>query len=167
MRKVTAAQRQHLVALMELMRQHASQLDYPPGDVRGPRDAWTFGLSEAAMRDVLARGGRLCFDCSQFAQQLFRWAGLQDPCGLGYRYAGDTGAMLRTLPTYEGAGNGWPGSLAVYGPGRGEHVSVFYARSADPLLCSHGRSGLDFVHLSAQRTWHTPPVRLLSILQLG
>lgn len=167
MPKVTPAQRRHIAELLDLFAQHASQLDYPLHDVRGSADAATWRLSEAAMRRRLAAGGRLQFDCSQFATQVLRWAGLKDPNGLDYDHAGYTGTMLSHLPRYTNPARGYVGSLVVYGPGTGDHVSMIGSPGPDPLLVSHGRPGLDLVRLSEQRRHHRAPVTLLSIATLG
>ncbi len=148
------------------MKKHAGQLDYPPHDVRGPLDAATFRMTEQTMTHVLTSGGRLMMDCSEFATELCRWAGLADPNGLGYRYAGYTGTMLAHLPHYSDPGNANVGALCVFGPGSGEHVSVVYTPGADPVLASHGRNGFDFWRLSVERTWHAAPVTFLSIAAL-
>jgi hypothetical protein len=165
--RIRPAQRAELVELVRFLRSHRAQLDYPPGDVRGTADAATWRLDLAGARARLAAGGRLQFDCSQCVQQLFRWLDLGDPCGLDFRYAGDTGAMLRHLPHYTNARGAGRGALVVYGPGRGEHVSIVIEPGVDPLLGSHGRNGFDLWRLSEQRTWHTPPVTFCSIADLG
>lgn len=166
-RRVTPAQRKHIAELIRLLYVHRAQLDYPIHDVRGPADRATFRLGEQEMRRQLAGGGRLMFDCSQMVTQVLRWAGLRDPNGLGYEYAGYTGTMLHTLRHYSKPGAAGIGALVVYGPGTGEHVSIVLEPGADPLLGSHGRPGFDLVKLSAQRTWHHLPVTFLSIAELG
>lgn len=167
MATVSAAQRDKVAELIWYLYRHREQLDYPPGDERTELDRETWELSERQMRKRLDGGGRLQFDCSQEAQQVFRWAGLKDPCGLEYAYAGDTGAMLRTLPHYFDPREAYVAALVVFGPGRGEHVSTVIGRGRDPLLASHGRPGFDLWHLSQQRTWHHPPVTFCSIAHLG
>jgi hypothetical protein len=142
-------------------------MDYPPGDVRTDLDAATWRLSREGMRHTLVSGHRLQADCSQIAQQAFRWCDLQDPCGLGFRYAGDTGAMLHHLPHYSSPRGAGRGALVVFGPGRGEHVSIVIEPGPDPLLWSHGRPGVDLWRLSQQRSWHRPPVTFCAVLELG
>jgi hypothetical protein len=164
---LTIEQRGDLMAVLELLRRYAGQLDYPPGDVRGPLDRGTWGLNLEQLRHELALGRHVQFDCSQMVQQVFRWADLKDPCGLGFRYAGDTGAMLAHLPHYTDPRGAGRGALVIYGPGRGDHVSVVIEPGRDPLLASHGRKGFDVWHLSQQRSWHRPPVTLLNVSNLG
>lgn len=162
----TKAQREHLARLMRYLAAHRSQLDYPTGDIRGAADALTWHLTEDEAIAKLAAGGRLQFDCSQAVTQLCRWAGLSDPNGLDYRYPGYTGTLLAHLPHYSRPRSAMVGALPVFGPGTGEHVSMVLEPGADPGLWSHGRSGVDLPRLSQQRTWHRPPVTLLSIAHL-
>lgn len=152
---------------MRFLARNSLALDYPAGDVRGSADAATFALNEAAMRQRIAAGRHLMFDCSQAVTQLCRWAGLKDPNGLAYGHAGYTGTMLASLPHYSNPSSANIGALVVYGPGTGDHVSMVLEPGADPLLWSHGHTGLDVVRLSRQRTWHRAPVTFLSIAELG
>lgn len=164
---LTLADRAELVGLARYLYDHRRLLDYPPGDIRGAADALTWHLSRAELEARLAAGGRICFDCSQAVQQLYRWCGLGDPCGLGFRYAGDTGAMLAHLPHYSDPARAGRGALPIYGPGRGEHVSLVLEPGLDPLLWSHGRGGVDLWRLSVQRSFHTPPVTFCNVSGLG
>jgi hypothetical protein len=165
--RLTPGDRARVLDLAHYLYGHRSLIDYPPGDVRGTADALTWRLSRAELEARLAAGKRICFDCSQAAQQLFRWCDLGDPCGLGFRYAGDTGAMLRALPHYSNPRGAGRAALVVYGPGRGEHVSVVIEPGVDPFLWSHGRPGIDLWRLSVQRTFHTPPVTFCNVSGLG
>jgi hypothetical protein len=165
----TAAQRHHLRTLMDELHAHRAQLDYPPHDVRGTADRRTFALTETQAMHVLGAGGRLSMDCSEFATELLHWVGCADPNGLHYRYAGYTGTMLAHLPHYSNPKAAGIGALVVYGPGTGEHVAMVHTpdpKRGNPLLCSHGRPGLDFVYLRDESSWHKPPVTFLSIAHL-
>jgi hypothetical protein len=163
----TAAQRSHLHALMDLLLRHEPQVHYPPHDVRGPADARTFHLSEQELEHVLASGGGVTMDCSEAVTELCRWAGLRDPNGLGYRYAGYTGTLLAHLPHYADPRAAYVGAIVVFGPGSGQHAAMVYERGADPLLWSHGcEGGPLLVRLSEERRLHSPPVTFLSIAQL-
>jgi hypothetical protein len=101
----TAAQRIHLHALMELLMAHEPRVHYPPHDVRTAADLATFKLTEQQLDRLLATGGSIQADCSEMVTELCRWAGLADPNGLNYRYAGYTGTMLATLPHYDNPGS--------------------------------------------------------------
>src|SRR5437868_14540651 len=111
---------------MTRLARYAPQVHYPPHDIRGPADARTFALSEQDLEHVLSAGGGVTMDCSEAVTELCRWAGLRDPNGLGYRYAGYTGTLLAHLPHYSDPAAAYPGALVVYGPGTGEHVSMVY-----------------------------------------
>lgn len=163
----TRAERTHLHELMSLLLAHEPQIRYPRGDIRGALDAATFRLTEEQMRARLATGKELMMDCSQAVTQLCHWAGLDDPNGLDYRYAGYTGTLLERLPHYKNPAGAMVGALVVYGPGTGDHVSMVYERGDDPLLWSHGfDGGPQLVRLSHQRSYHRAPVTLLSIAKL-
>lgn len=162
----THAQREHGRAILDLLWRHRGQVDYPPHDVRGPRDAATFRMSEAQLDHTLATGGRITADCSEIATEVLRWIGCRDPNGLAYRYAGYTGTMLAHLPHYSNPADAGELALVVFGPGAGEHVSMVLEPGHDPLLQSHGRPGIDRWRLSDERRWHRPPVTFLSIAHL-
>jgi hypothetical protein len=166
----TKAQRMHMHDLMAFLLEHEPQVHYPTHDVRGAADAYTWKLSESQMRDNLRRTtGRIQFDCSQAATQVCRWAGLDDPNGLGYAYAGYTGTMLHHLKHYTDPHGAGIGALFVYGPGTGDHVSVLYGDpyTANPLLWSHGFDGGPvLIRLADQRRQHRPPVTILNISRL-
>lgn len=165
---MNAQQRKHLHDLMDLMLQHEPQVNYPLHDIRGAKDAATFQMNEEQMKAALAAGKHLMMDCSQGVTCLFKWAGLEDPNGLDYRYAGFTGTLLEHLPHYADPSAARVGALVVYGPGTGEHVSMVYKAGGDPLLWSHGSDGGPIlVRLSAQSQWHHRPVTLLNVSGIG
>jgi len=156
-----------MFALMKLLRSYAPQVHYPPHDVRTAFDARTFNLSEQQLEHLLRGGGGVQMDCSEAVTEVCRWAGLRDPNGLGYRYAGYTGTLLKHLPHYSDPAAAFVGALVVFGPYPGEHVSMVYERGTDPVLWSHGREqGPDLYRLSVERGWHSPPVTFLSIAHL-
>lgn len=167
MPKLTTSDRASLVELAGFLYDHRALIDYPPGDIRNQRDLATWRLTRPAMEARLRNGGRIQFDCSQCVQQIFRWCELADPCGLNYAYAGDTGAMLAHLPHYSRSSGAGRGALAIFGPGRGEHVSLVLEPGRDPLMGSHGRPGYDHVRLSAEAAFHSPPVTFLNVSGLG
>lgn len=165
---MTAKDRAKLKELALLLIAHEKQVHYPRGDVRGPLDAATFKLSEAQMRSTLAHGGSLMMDCSQGVTCLYKWAGLQDPNGLGYRYAGYTGTLLEHLPHYSDPSKARVGALVVYGPGTGDHVSMVVEWGKNPLLWSHGfEGGPQLVRLATQRSYHRAPVTFLRVAGVG
>ena len=152
---------------MTYLLHHEAQVHYPRHDIRGSADAATWRLTETGMKRKLNAGGSVMFDCSQSTQQLCRWAGLSDPCGHDYQWAGFTGDMLRYLRHYSDPSDAYVGGLVVFGPGTGEHVSMVYEPGSDPLLWSHGfEGGPELIRLSKQRARHHPPVTLCSIAKL-
>lgn len=164
----TAAQRQHMAALMDLLLAHASQYDYPPQDHRGPLDAATFRMTEQTLEHVLRSGGRLMADCSEDVTEICRMAGLADPNGLGYRYAGYTGTILH-LPHYTDAKLAAIGALVVFGGGTGHHVAMVRKpdpKNGNPLLHSHGRPGVDRITLRDEMKRQPPGVTFCSIAHL-
>lgn len=164
----TPAQRQHLLHLMDYLYNHRGQLDYPPGDVRGTRDAASWNLTEQMADHLIAGGGRMCMDCSQCCAWLLKCVGCWHWSSPGY-----TGSHLETLPVYEDARGAMVGALVVFGPGTGHHEAMVHTpdpHGGNPLLASHGRPGYDLVKLRDLQAEQTagghPGVRLLSIAHL-
>lgn len=164
----TPTQRRHLLALMDYMHAHRSQLDYPYGDVRTWRDNQSWAMNEQTLDHVLAGGGRWQGDCSEYCPFLLKLAGCWH-----WSQAGATSSHLSMLPVYTNARSAMVGALVVFGPGGGHHeamVKVPDPRNGNPLLSSHGRGGLDEVRLKdmaqAQAYAGHPGVRLLSIAHL-
>jgi hypothetical protein len=167
----STADRHKLRGIAELLIAHREQLDYPLRDVRGPADAATWRLTLAEAEAKLKAGGRLCFDCSQSVTQMFRWAELPDPNGLGYRTPGFTGTLLHHLTHhYTDARKARIGALVVFGPGAGEHVADVLdpdPEHGDPILFSHGAAHLAGpIRFSVERTYHHAPATFLSIARL-
>lgn len=92
----------------------------------------------------------LTTDCSGFVTACYKWAGLPDPNGLGYREVGYTGTLLQHAPhVFTDKAKAKVGDLIVYGPGTGEHVAVIVGPGADPLTVSHGdEAGPELVRVS-------------------
>lgn len=163
----TMAQRAQMHELMKFLLAHEPQVRYPLHDIRGAKDAATFRLSEAGMRRKLQNRGEIQFDCSQAVTQICMWAGLNDPNGLDYRYAGYTGTLLHHLRHYTDPRGAGIGAIVVYGPATGEHASMVYEPGEDPLLWSHGFDGGPvLIRLSRQRRMHRPPVTFCNIRSL-
>lgn len=161
-------QRNKLRDLAAYLLAHEPQVHYPWHDVRGPADAATFRLTETQMRKRLATGNSLMMDCSQGVTCLYKWAGLEDPNGLNYRWAGYTGTLLDHLPHYTNPSDARVGALVVYGPGTGDHVSMVYESGRDPNLWSHGFDGGPvLIRLSKQRPLHRSPVTFLRVAGIG
>lgn len=149
---------------MDEMYAHRGQLDYPPGDQRTNRDSVSWHLTEQQAMHILTAGGRLQMDCSEMGSWFLKAVGCWHLSQPGY-----TGSHLDLLPHYTNAKAAGIGALVVFGPGTGEHEAVVHTPDpvhGNPLLASHGRPGLDFVHLADERTWHKPPVTFLSIAHL-
>jgi hypothetical protein len=164
----TAAQRNHLHALMVYMHAHRLQLDYPPGDQRTNRDTQSWAMSEQTLDHVLQGGGRWQGDCSEYGSYLLDLAGCWKWSIPGY-----TGSHLLTLPVYHDARGAMVGALVVFGGGTGHHEAMVKEPDpvhGNPLLSSHGRAGLDEVRLydlaASQAASGYPGVRLLSIAHL-
>lgn len=164
---VTPEQRAQLHDLMGLLIAHANLCGYPSQDVRGTADAKTFTLTRAQAEARLTQGLQLTFDCSGAVTCMCKWAGIEDPNGLDYRYEGYTGTMLKALPHYTNPSGANVGALVVFGPGTGQHVAMVYERGHDPVLFSHGERGYcGPIRLSQERLFHSPPVTFLSIAGL-
>lgn len=164
----TATQRRHIYELIGFLRRYAGQLDYPPGDQRTGRDAVSWHLTEQQAEHVLAAGGRLQLDCSELWSWLLRAVGCWHWPTPGY-----TGSHLATLPVYLDPKLAGIGAGVVFGPGTGHHEAAVYQpdpKHGNPLLCSHGRPGLDIISLRDEEARQTdaghPGVRLLSIANL-
>jgi hypothetical protein len=112
----------------------------------------------------------IVLDCSSAVTMLCKWAGLDDPNGLGYSGAGYTGTLKSHL---------WPGhyfevhrahvgALVLFGPGTGEHVAmVLEPDVSNPLLFSHGgERGPIAIRLHDEAQYHNPPTTFLSIARL-
>ena len=166
----TTAQRNHAVRVMEMMYAHRWLLDYPPGDQRSSRDNVSWWKTEAQMLAWLKAGGRPQLDCSEYAPWVLRCAGLWP-----YSQPGWTGSHLELWAwhkwkVYTDGRAAYPGALVIFGEGSGHHEAIVMRADpthGDPIVSSHGRPGLDEVHVSAMaaeqaRSGH-PGVRYLSI----
>jgi len=167
---MTRADRQRIHDIAHTLIAHVAQLDYPRDDVRGAADSETWKLTLAQAEARLKRGDHLCFDCSQSVTQIFKWAGVKDPNGLAYRYAGYTGTMIAHLPHYSDARDARTGALVVFGPGTGEHVAMVLEpdpHHGNPLLFSHGATHLAGpIRFSVERRYHHQPATFLSVKRL-
>jgi hypothetical protein len=107
------------------------------------------------------------FDCSGCVTCIYKWAGLKDPNGLGYKHGGYTGTMLAHLPHYANPKRARVGALVVFGPATGEHVAMVDTAdkvNGDPLLFSHGARGLTGpIRLHREKRFHDPPVTFLDV----
>lgn len=164
----TAAQRQHVAAVLTMLQAHAGQLDYPPGDQRTSRDAISWGLSEQQCEHVLKAGGRVQWDCSEFCPWVLKCAGLWH-----LSQPGATGSHLGLLPHYDDPRDAFIGALVVFGPGSGHHEAIVWkpdAKNGNPILASHGHAGFDRITLhdlaARQAASGYPGVTLLSIAHL-
>ena len=79
-------------------------------------------------------------DCSGAVTTWYKWAGLPDPNGLGYRYLGYTGTLLANGKQIEKRFIA-RGDVIVYGPGTGWHTALVVEPGSDPLTVSHGGPG--------------------------
>jgi hypothetical protein len=164
----TTAQRNHMRQVMDYLYAHRAQMDYPPGDQRSSRDAVSWRLTEQQAEHVLAGGGRMQLDCSEFCPWVLKSAGCWHWSSPGY-----TGSHLQLLPVYENPKYAGIGALVIFGGGTGHHEAIVYRpdpKGGNPLLQSHGRPGMDRVLLKDMQAAQTrsghPGVRLLSIAHL-
>lgn len=161
----TEAQRAHAVAIMDYMREHASQLAYPPGDQRTNRDNISWAMNEQTLEHVLNGGGIWQGDCSEFGSYVLKLAGLWHWSTPGY-----TGSHLALLPIHYTDGKiARPGALVVFGPGTGHHEAVVHTadpKGGDPLCASHGEPGFDLLTVSEIAAGQPPGITYLSIAHL-
>ncbi len=167
---MTATDRKRLHGIMEVLVQHAAQLDYPNKDVRTKLDSATFNLTWAQAQAHLKAGKHLMFDCSGAITCIYKWAKLKDPNGLAYRHEGYTGTMLAHLPHYSSGKRARVGAIVIFGPATGEHGAMVLeadAKGGDPLLFSHGfRGATGPIRLHREARFHDPPVTFLDVSSL-
>src|SRR6266576_5156286 len=158
----TAAQRQHLLALMKFLLAHEPQIHY--AELRPMR---TIHYTATEVETLLKLGRSITMDCSEAVTCLCKWAGLHDPNGMHYNGSGFTGTMLDHLSHYSDPAKAHIGALCVFGPYPGDHVCMVMARGADPLLWSHGaEAGPRKVPYSVEKAIHRKPATFLSITPL-
>lgn len=158
----TSAQRKHLRAAMLFLIAHERQVHY--AQVRPMRTAH---LYEEQAAELFQAGHGITMDCSEAVTLLCRWAGLQDPNGMGYGGYGFTGTLLQHLPHYPSAKDADVGALVVFGGGTGHHVGMVLEPGTDPLLFSHGsEADPRKIRLSDERKYQPPGVTFLSIAHL-
>ncbi len=167
---MTAADRKRLHGIMEVLIAHAAQLDYPNKDIRGKLDAATFAMTWAQAEKRLQNGGRLMFDCTGAISCVYKWAGLKDPSGFGFKVEGWTGSMLNHLKHYSSGKRARVGAIVIFGPASGEHGALVLeadSKNGDPLLFSHGfRGATGPIRLHREQRFHDPPVTFLDVSAL-
>lgn len=162
----TTAQRAHLHALCDLMRHHAAQLLYPPGDVRQPLDRYDWTLTETQATHVLNGGGRMMFDCSEMYAWLLKCAGLWP-----FSQPGWTGSDLAAsvFPHYTDGRAALVGAGVVFGYPPGHHMAMVYTpdpKGGDPVCAGHGRAGFDVLRVSQVARSQPAGITYLSIAHL-
>lgn len=158
----TAAQRQHMAALMDWLVHEQALIDY-----RQARPMTTATIREQPLADQFKAGKRISTDCSETVTLICRLAGLADPNGQNYNGYGFTGTMLGHLPHYTYPSGADIGALVVFGPGDGHHVCLVRKAGKDPLLFSHGnQAGPVFVRFSAEKAAQPAPATFLAITHL-
>jgi len=158
----TAAQRQHLLALMRYLLAHEPQVHY--AQVR-PMD-WTT-WSEAHLHAILSGGGGVWADCSESVTALCKWAGLRDPNGYHYNGQGWSGSIWQHLPHYSDPKAARPGAIVTFGPQGADHVAMVYSAGNDPMLWSHGAErGPRLLRYSVERDFHRKPATFCKIAGL-
>jgi cell wall-associated NlpC family hydrolase len=128
-------------------------------------------IGEAEMRHRIYEGVGVYDDCSGTATALFKWAGLKDPSGLDYAWAGTSESMLEHLPHYTNPSGAKIGALVHFE--NPNHVSIVLkpgwqlGAPNDPLLFSFGSEhGPRRYRLSEERQWHPGAVVFLDISKL-
>lgn len=165
----TAAQRQHVAAVIHELYANRAHLLYPVGDVRTSFDAFCWRLTEHETFERLAAGKVVQDDCSQKMAWTWRCAGLWHWSDPGY-----TGTDLTRLPVhYTNAREAGIGAGVIFGGGTGHHGALVLEpdpTNGNPLLGSHGRAGYDLVRLRDLQAEQTgmghPGVTFLSIAHL-
>jgi hypothetical protein len=170
---VTEAQRIHARSAMDLMYAHRSQFDYPPGDQRTARDGYSWNLTEQRMEAFLKIGGRPMMDCSEYAPWCLKCANAWP-----WNVPGSTSAHLawwlaRGWRIYADPKEAGIAALVIFGGGGGHHEAIVHTpdlKRGNPLLSSHGESGLDLITLGDETARQTalgyPGVRFLSVVKL-
>lgn len=118
--------------------EHADGIGYYP--VRPMR---TLHLTWPEFQAAVLAGERPKPDCSEFVDDLFRWEGTKDPCGLGFDGYGDTDSLLM-LPQFTDYKKVHTATIVVFymdGLLNSHAAVVLEPNQADPtnpLLGSHG-----------------------------
>ena len=148
---MTAAQRQHALALMQMLKRYAGLFGYPPGDRRQQLDAYDWGLSEARLETLFMQGHRAELDCSATASWIYACAGAW-PRSRGPGYTGTWLALgLKRYTDGRAAGLAAPVVFGLDREPTGEHMGLVWQpdpHGGDPLVGQHGRPGFDVLSLS-------------------
>lgn len=147
---MTTAQRTHARTLMDLLKLHAAQLAYPPGDNRTSRESYDWTLTEAQMTTLLMQGHVIEFDCSDSSSWIYEQVGAW-PRSRGPGY---TGTWLELgLPRYTNgkiAGLAAPVFFGIDREPTGHHMGLVHTvdpKGGNPLISEHGRAGWAFTRL--------------------
>lgn len=112
-------------------------------------------------------------DCSEDIELICRLSGLKNPSGFDYNSgASNTQTMYDHLPKYTNPRSAGIGALCFFGiPGDlpSQHITAVSHPGPDPILFSHGGSGIfaaHFVLLSDERKFHQGTPIFLSIAGL-
>lgn len=159
----TAAQRQQLARVMDLLVAERSNVHYAQR-----RPMQTHGITSLhLLQQALYAPHGVTMDCSESVTLLCHVCGLDDPNGFDYDGHGFTGTLLHFLPHYTDARKAKVGALVVFGPGSGDHVCMVRRPGADPTLFSHGSEhGPIWIKLSSEKQYQRPPTTFLSIARL-
>lgn len=169
----TKAQRHHAATVMDEMYVHRAQLAYPPNDQRTGRDGYSWSLTEQEAMHLLAAGGTMQFDCSEYAPWVLKCAGCWPFSQPGWTGAHLTWWAAKRWPIYTDAKAAGVGALVIFGEGNGHHEGIVHTpdpHHGNPVLSSHGRPGLDRPTLqeeaASQAADGHPGVRFLSVAHL-
>lgn len=178
----TSADRAEIERIMFWIVEHRARVHYPPivngRIIRQESIAHirTFAdLQALVMRShaPTAAGDGLTVDCSQLVCAVLLAAGLKNPNGRPMDGATSSLLVSPLLPHYSDPREAYTGAIAILGPAGGDHGMLVYARDpikGDPLMFSHGGNGVAqarIIRLSLEVSAHRPPLRMLSIANLG
>lgn len=148
---MTAAQRHHARALMDLFKEHAGQMLYPPGDQRNGLEAYDWTLTEGQLTTLLLNAHQLEFDCSDSSSWIYQAIG----CWPKSRGPGYTGTWLQLgLTRYTAGKIAGVAAPVIFGTDQkpdGHHMGLVHTpdpKNGNPVISEHGSAGWAFTSLN-------------------
>lgn len=144
--------REGLLPIAEFLDGHKGQLPYTEGAQRmeGERMTWIQVMAR------LRSGGTITGDCSGMVSDMFDWAGLRDPNGLGFDGFGFTGTVMDHLPRFTDTADVHLGTIGVYGTYPGVHEIMFLEdyQGDQTRIFSHGGPYGAISTLGVENSYH-------------